>query len=105
MDARKLYEGEDEVPEDLIDALLSRLSDTSEQNPESPRVKRMCAVAVGRMKSDRAVATLYEMAEYELGTTVALACGWAIEKITGKQEDTPQRKRQLTDWFLAPNVP
>jgi HEAT repeat protein len=96
----KLYQ--DQSPEDLTDALLSRLSDTSVADPESRRVRRMCAISVGRMKSDHAVTTLYEMAEYESGTLIAVACNWGIEKITGKKEETPRRKKQLTDWFLAP---
>ena len=96
----KLYE--DQAPQDLTDALLSRLSDTSVTSPESRRVRRMSAISVGRMKSELAVTTLYEMAEYESGTLIAVACNWGIEKITGKKEETPRPKKELTDWFLAP---
>jgi hypothetical protein len=88
----------------LAAELEKRLNDVGSIPPEADEVRRMAAVALGRMK---AVNALPSVRMYWTGTlgqsTVNNACGWAITQLTG--EALPPRgivRRPYTDWFLMP---
>jgi HEAT repeat protein len=72
-------------PADLVSGLIGRLSDDSTVVPEDLRVRKMAAVALGRMKAKEAVETLRKYYPRRL-TAEAFpnACGWALQRITGE---------------------
>jgi HEAT repeat protein len=72
-------------PADLVEALTDRLTDDSTTSPEDLRVRRMAAVALGRMKAGAAVESLRKYYPRRL-TAEAFpnACGWALWRITGE---------------------
>jgi HEAT repeat protein len=98
--------------QDMPDATLAsqleeRLADVSSLPPESPAVRAMCAVTLGRMKSESSLPVLRKW--YEIHTHndhVGRCCGWAIEQITGEKLPDPDVKHiKVGDWFLEPLDP
>ena len=97
------YLYEDAAPADLSEAFEARLADVNSPLPEVPDVRLMSAVSLGRMKSPGVVETLKRFHRDEGPAPIGLACGWALERITGKSYPVPADVRTpLRDWFLVP---
>ena len=103
----RIHEGTPEA--DLRDALLARLDDTSSVPPEDPRVRRMAAVSLARIK---AVEVLNHLRDYcrdhePNGDSVHDACGWAIEHLSTDPNDAMLPPKTIRpprrDWFLTPD--
>jgi HEAT repeat protein len=100
----KIHEGK-KVEDELATSLEARLNDTHSTPPEETAVRRMCAIALGRMKAENTTASLRKcFAEGEpTFDPVNNASGWAIEQITGEAVPPPKTvKRVMSDWFLVP---
>src|SRR5207249_5224025 len=77
---------EKNAPAELVDALIGRVSDESVTDPEDLRVKRMAAVALGRMKAADAASSVKKYYYGKLTTDLFVnACGWAAKEITGEK--------------------
>jgi HEAT repeat protein len=91
---------------DLATALEARLTDTTSIPPEALQVRRMAAIALGRMGAKDALPSLRQYCpdREPSGNAVKDACGWAIAQLGGeamlppKTTEVPQR-----DWFLMPD--
>jgi HEAT repeat protein len=99
----RLHEGQADPA--LVTALEGRLNASGTIPPEHPPVRRMSAVALGRMKATAALASLRK--HYVSGgpsrDPINNACGWAIGQITGKAMPAPRTERKVwRDWFLSP---
>ena len=72
---------------------------------EDARVRRMCAISLGRMKAKEALRTLhkYYFTKKPSQDQVNNACGWAIEQIAGEKMP-PAGTITVTPsgWFLSP---
>jgi HEAT repeat protein len=102
----RIHEGTP-VPE-LVPALEGRLNDVN--NPlgdEAPHVRRMSAVALGRMKASGALDTLQSHWSGKLTLDlVNNACGWAIAQIKGEVLPPPGTVEiRARDGFLSPLEP
>jgi HEAT repeat protein len=89
----------------LAAALEARLTDTGSIPPEDSRVRRMSALALGRMKAKETLPVLRRYCPSRRPTVdmVSNACGWAIERITGERMPAPDTIRTVQrDWFLVP---
>jgi hypothetical protein len=92
-------------PAGLVEELIDRLSDDSVIMPEDLGVRRMCAVALGRMKAAEAVRPLRKYYPKNL-TTEAFpnACGWALEQLTGEKLPASGTAEVIQKgWFLEGN--
>jgi HEAT repeat protein len=99
----RIHEGKSEAK--LADDLAKRLDDIGTQPPEAPQVRRMAAIALGRMHAADGVPTLRKhFTDHEPSLDpVNNACGWAIEQVTGERMPPPKTiRRAERDWFLAP---
>ena len=96
-----LHEGK--VDAALANELAARIEDRGIP-PEDPRVSRMSAIAIGRMKAAQALPTLRRFWRGRpSGGLVEDACGWAIARITGERVPAPEPIQRLQrDWFLVP---
>lgn len=98
-----LHEGKP-VPE-LASLFARRLAAVNPFDIEDDRVRRMCAVSLGRMRAKDQLPALREF--YSAGKpsldAVNNACGWAVEQITGEKVPPPGviSAPQL-GWFLMP---
>jgi HEAT repeat protein len=92
-------------PAGLIEDLIGRVSDENVFEPEDWNVRRMSAVALGRMKASGAVSALRKYYPQKLSAEpFANACGWALQEIAG--EPLPRSGTVdvfQTGWFLEPN--
>lgn len=83
-----VHEGKPEA--ELVKALEARMRDTEGMEPEAELVRRMSAVALGRMKAAEALPTLEYYGEPGgIGSPVGYACAWSIKQITGKPFNKP----------------
>jgi HEAT repeat protein len=99
-----VHEGKSE--ERLAAALQERLNDIGSMPPEDTRVRRMCAITLGRLGAKDALASLRQYcADFETTRDpVNNACGWAIERLTGQAMPAPKTIRKMQrDWFLVPD--
>jgi HEAT repeat protein len=89
----------------LIRALIERLTDESRFVVEDLGVRRMSAIALGRMKAEEAVDSLKHYYPGKLSVDpFPNACGWALEQITGEQLPTSGTADVIQrGWFLEPN--
>ncbi len=97
---------EDKAVPALAAAFEARLNDIGSMPPEDNRVRRMSAVALGRLKAKEAVPSLRAFCPDQKPSTdsVATACGWAVARITGEALLPPETIRIVRrDWFLVPN--
>jgi hypothetical protein len=96
---------QDAPPAGLVQELIGRLTDESMVMPEHPDVRRMCAVALGRMKSEEAVDSLRKYYPKKLSTDpFPNACGWALQQITGEKLPASGTAEVVQKgWFLEPN--
>jgi HEAT repeat protein len=90
------------APDGLVDGLLDRLTDDSVIMPEDLRVRRMCAVSLGRMKAQEALESLRKYYPRKLSTEAfPNACGWALEQLTGEPLPTTGTAPVVQrGWFL-----
>jgi HEAT repeat protein len=97
-----LHEGNVHVA--LADELEARLNDVVGIPPEDARVRRMAAITLGRMKAADTLPSLERYSSGRVSTDeTGTACGWAIERITGKALLPAQTIRRVQrDWFLTP---
>ncbi len=94
-----LHEGK--ATGDLTGLMVQRLNDTEADFPESDKVRRNVAIALGRMKSESALPDLRKYGSY-FGE-VGLASAWSIHLMTGEPRPTPGVTSQvIDDWFLSP---
>jgi HEAT repeat protein len=89
----------------LVGPVEQRLTGDGAMGPDDPRVRRMAAVALGRMGARSSLPALRTEAGGDRPTLdpVAQACRWALAQLTGAPPpppgvyEVPQR-----DWFLVP---
>jgi HEAT repeat protein len=93
---------QDAQPAGLVGQLIERLTDQSVLFAEDLRVRRMSAVALGRMKAKEAVEYLQDYSPGKLSREpLPNACAWALEQLTGDPMprsgtvEVPER-----GWFL-----
>jgi HEAT repeat protein len=89
----------------LAAALEERLTATQPRPPEDIRVRRMCAIALGRLRAKESLSSLkaacpnQQLSESVVGN----ACCWAIAQITGEAMLPPKTVRRVQGgWFLTP---
>jgi hypothetical protein len=92
-------------PARLVQELIGRLTDESVMMAEDLDVRRMCAVALGRMKAAEAKDSLTKYYPRKLSTeALPNACGWALEQITGAKLPTAGTAELIQrGWFLEAN--
>lgn len=91
-------------PERLVEGLMDRLTDDSTTVAEDLRVRRMCAIALGRMKAKEAVGSLKKYYPRKLtAEPFPNACGWALQQITGESLPAAGTVEVIQKgWFLEP---
>jgi HEAT repeat protein len=100
----RFHEGK--ADDDLAAKLEERLNDTTSLPPEDERVRWASAVALGRMKAEKARPSLEKnFGDKELSfNAVNNACCWALAQLDGKDLPAPKMIRAVQrDWFLVPN--
>jgi hypothetical protein len=92
-------------PADVVAQLVERLEDAQTLDPEDLGVRRMSAITLGRMKAKDAVDGLRMNTPMRLSTSsFSCACAWALEQITGEQQEVaPLERTYYLGWFLEPN--
>ena len=98
------YIFEDKPDAELVKALQARIRDVESMPPEEDLVRRMSAVAIGRMKASEALDTLEEFHKQDgVGSQVGYACAWAIKQITGEPFEEPKPSiGYYGNFFLEP---
>jgi HEAT repeat protein len=105
----------------LVEALEGRLTDTSTRPPEDARVRRMCAISLGRIFAGAAAGSggrddperqfardrVQVLRKYWFpniqSNVVSDACAWAIGQITGQTLPPPKPFQYVErNWFLSP---
>jgi HEAT repeat protein len=96
---------EKDPPAGLVSALIGRVTDESVVMMEDMGVRRMSAVALGRMKAEEAVDSLQKYYPKKLTTEpFPNACGWGLQQITGERLPTGGTVEVLQrGWFLEAN--
>jgi HEAT repeat protein len=91
-------------PARLVEEMIGRLTDESVIMAEDLGVRSMCAVALGRMKSEEAVDSLRKYYPKKLSTEpLPNSCGWALEQITGEKLPASGIAEVVQKgWFLEP---
>ncbi len=93
---------EGKAPQDLTELMIARLADIFSFEPESEVVRQMCAISIGRMKSEFAVPKLKSLVETD-GGYPKRATYWALEQLTGEPSPPPDPNiATFGDWFLIP---
>jgi hypothetical protein len=96
----KLHEGH--LDERLANLLSKRLSDTNPLNPELLTVRRMSAIALGRMNAKSHLGTLRQYVE-EAPNMAGQGCIWSLQRMTGEVHEYPLvRPVESSEWFLRP---
>lgn len=99
----RIHEGK--VVEDLVKKFEERLEDVASLMPEFDPVRMMCALGLGRMKSESSLPSLRQFST-EASDQVSLACWWSIQRMTGeKPPDWKPSVRMASGWFLTPLDP
>jgi HEAT repeat protein len=95
------------VDEDLVRQVEERLNDVQSLPREDVRVCRMCAVTLGRMRARQTLISLRRYCQDQKPSfdPINNACGWAIERITGKPMRPPGIEREVNPetFFLTPS--
>lgn len=99
-----LWADADSLDSELVSQLEGRLDDWASVPPELDAVRRMSAVALGRMESETSLPVLrHWYTTNGPNDRLGASCGWAIQQITGETLPEPQPyTRQLHGWFLEP---
>ena len=90
---------------DLVRLMEERLNATSTIPPEYPQVRRMAALALGRLQGKEALPSLrrYFTDRQPSDNPINNACGWAIERLTGEAVPPPKPiPKPQGGWFLTP---
>ncbi|MBC8351727.1 MAG: hypothetical protein H8E66_07045 [Planctomycetes bacterium] len=96
----KLNEGV--LDEPLASQLAARLADVLSMMPEVEQVRRMSAIAIGRMNAESQIKVLREFV-IEAPSPAGLACAWSLERMTGEtREYSFEHVIYAGGWFLAP---
>jgi hypothetical protein len=98
-----LHEGK--TDDALVKLFGERLNDTRSMPPEDLRVRRMSAVALGRLKGKALLPSLrlYYREKKPSQDPINNSCGWAIEQITGEKVPAPETVETVDQqWFLVP---
>jgi HEAT repeat protein len=100
-----IHEGK--VDGDLVRQVEARLNDVQSLPREDVRVCRMCAVTLGRMRARQALSSLQRYCQDQKPSfdPINNACGWAIERITGKPMRPLGIEREVNPetFFLTPS--
>jgi hypothetical protein len=98
---------QDKPDPQLAKQLEERLADAGSIPPESVPVRAMCAVTLGRMKSESSLPLLREWYKADTHNNyLGRCCGWAIEQITGeKLPEADVLHIKQGNWFLEPLEP
>jgi HEAT repeat protein len=91
-------------PTGLVRELIGRVSDESVSDVEDLRVRRMSAIALGRMKAEEAVDFVRKYYPGKLSVEpFPNACGWALQEIAGEPLPTSGTADVVQKgWFLEP---
>lgn len=100
------YLFEDAPQDDLAEIFRQRMTDDDPVNSESGDVRRMSAVALGRMNHRGSLPALRKLygSKYT-GVTLAEAAAWAIEEMTGEELPPPGPEvieRSEVNWYVQP---
>ncbi|MGM0489978.1 MAG: HEAT repeat domain-containing protein [Planctomycetota bacterium] len=90
----------------LARQLSQRLTDTDSDEPEHPLVRRMSAVALGRMNASQSLRALRSILRRDgIHESTGVACAWAIHRIT-EEPMAPVEPLVFRDrnWFLVPEI-
>lgn len=84
--------------------LVARLAAEESTPAELPLVRRMAAVALGRMQAVEQLPTLRDWAGRSgVGSEIGYACFWSIERLTGEPiPEIPAGEKTAIGWFLEP---
>lgn len=97
---------ENDPEEGLVVLIEGRLTGDMGIGPDDPRVRRMSAVSLARMKAKQSLTALRERTGEGVPTTdiVTIACRWAVASITGEPLAAPGTvEAPQQDWFLIPH--
>ncbi len=98
----KLNEGS--VDEELAAQLAKRIADMNPLEPEIDPVRRMSALAIGRMGAKSQLPVLKRFL-VEAPSPVGLACAWSIERMTGEAHEFElDGEVPVGGWFLMPGI-
>jgi HEAT repeat protein len=88
----------------LAKQLEERLADISSLPPEMGPVRGMCAITLGRMKSEASLPALRKWyTTHGHNDYVGRCCGWSIERMTGEKLPDPDPfPIKQGNWFLVP---
>jgi len=94
----------DQVDGQLAGQLRARMMDVNSDVPEEPIVRRMAAIALGRMKADSTLPSLRVTLERDsVQLATGLSAAWAIKQLTGEPiPEMPDSVFRDTNWFLVP---
>lgn len=93
---------EADPPPELVALFAARMAAVVPFDTEYDRVRRMCAVSLGRMKAGLPVLETFYIDKKPSLHPVNNACGWAIEQITGVRQPPPGVIQVMErDWFLT----
>lgn len=93
---------EADPPPAVVALFAARMAAVVPFDTEYDRVRRMCAVGLGRMKTGLPVLETYYIDKKPSLHPVNNACGWAIEQITGVKPPPPGVVEVMErDWFLT----
>jgi HEAT repeat protein len=98
-----LHEGNPE--EKLVGVIETRLTGDGAMGRDDPRVRRMAAVSLGRMKAKQSLEALRDYSGGAKPTldVVTNACRWAVGHLTGEPVPPPGIYEVLQrEWFLSP---
>jgi HEAT repeat protein len=89
---------------DLEQALIERVTDFPERNPEIDLVKQMSAVALARMNAVDEAATMRDVIETQvISLPLGVTLRWAVEQLTDEEIPPPiPPPASQPDWFLEP---
>jgi hypothetical protein len=100
----KLHAGK--PPGDLASQIEERLTGDPGMGTDDPRVRRMAALAIVRMKAFDSLPAIRHVAGDKIPTLdmVIVTCRWADEEMSGRPHETPAVVLfPQQDWFLKPN--
>jgi len=92
----------DQTSLQLAMALMGRLTDNNQLNPEASSVRVMSAISLARM-NDKGAKGAFTRTIPEASGVLAEACEWGLAYLDGKPYAGPQPSEIVTsDWFLEP---
>ena len=88
----------------LEDELSERIRDFADKQPETPRVKRMCVIALARMNAaDQSPLLRGMVSRTQRPIELAVTLRWAVKQLTGEELPPPEPLSiEQGNWFLEP---